>query len=65
MSDFLIAFQMALLSGGESVIKFKTEKEAKIAFPKIVKELEDYVNSNDYLMRIVKEMKEKTNNNKY
>jgi hypothetical protein len=65
MSDFLIAFQMALLSGGESAIKFKTEKEAKIAFPEIVKELEDYVNSNDYLMRIVKEMKEKTNNNKY
>lgn len=61
MNDILIAFQMALLSGGKTAIKYKTKKEAKIAFPKIVKELNDYVNSKEYKQLILNEWDESKN----
>jgi len=57
MNDRIFALQMMLIAGKkETAIAFKTKKEAKIAFPEIVKELQDYVNSKDYLMLMIKEI---------
>lgn len=57
MNDRILSFQMMLLANKKEIgIKYKTTKEAKVALPEIVKELQDYVNSKDYLMLMVKEM---------
>lgn len=65
MNDFVMAFKMALLANRKVAITFKTEEEVKVAFPKLVKDLEDYVNSKDYLILMAKEMEEKTNSTKH
>lgn len=55
MNDFVMAFKMALLAGKETGIQFKNENDAKVAFPILVQELKDYVNSPDYLALMAKE----------
>lgn len=59
MKDSVLAFKMALLAGNKTSIAFKTEEEAKVAFPKIVKDLENFVDSKDYLALCLKEWQNK------
>ncbi len=55
MSDLVEAFKQSLLANGPVGVQFKDAKAAKVAFPSIVKELHDYVNSKDYLMLMYKD----------
>jgi hypothetical protein len=59
MSDFVMAFKLALLANKKIGISFKTEEKAKVAFPSLIKDLHEFVNSRDYLMLELKEMQEK------
>lgn len=53
--DMLMAMEMSLLAAG---YKPKPKGELKIAFPEILQELLDYVNSPQYQELIIKEKKD-------